>query len=193
MTCRAGEELKTEHCACHAVQTSAKGDLAAATRCHRDERIGLKIIRAGARVAMDVHCDAARALGAAEQIDSETAVGENRVAEDGVVDGSVAGDAYSDEIWSTTHGAVEGDDVARAGGRAAYRVVMTINLDADRVAQGLRACDIGADDVTLDDSALNRAAKSPTKVTIITRDEITWRRPRRGCQPADDIISVAGI
>src|SRR6516225_167074 len=142
---------------------------------------------------MVVSRDAARALSAAEQIDPETAIGENRVAQDGVVDSSVARHAYSDEIWCATHGAVEGNDVARAGSCAAYGVVVTTNVDADQVAQRLCAGDISTDDVALDDSAVNVATKVHPKVTIIARNEITGRRSWRGCQPADNIIRTAGI
>src|SRR5438876_4229491 len=165
-----------------------------ATACHRgDNWIILQVVWSGIHIAIIIRCDAAVAIGLNDQIDPEAAIREDRIAKNGVVDGSVARDAYSDEIWSTTHGAVEGDDVAYAAHCAADCVVVTNNADSDRVDQGLCAGDIGTDDVTLDDSAVNIAAKKHTKVTVIARDEVTRWRARSCRQSADDIIRAADI
>src|SRR6267154_3303341 len=97
-----------------------------ATACHRgDHWIILQVVWSGIHIAIIIRCDAARVLSAAEQIDTETTIREDRIAKNGVVDGSVASDAYSDEVWSSTHGAVEGDDVACAANCAADCVVVT--------------------------------------------------------------------
>src|SRR5690349_21345722 len=89
ITGRAGEKLETEGCACHAVQSSRHHHAAAATSGCSDHRIVLQTIRPGARIAMDDGLHAVR-VAVKLQIDPEAGVGEDRVAEDCVVDrGSV--------------------------------------------------------------------------------------------------------
>src|SRR5207302_5398625 len=105
-------------------------------------------------VAMVIGRDAARSIGVNVQIDPQTAVRENRVTKHGVVDRSVARYPYSDEIGRTTHSAIECDDVACVSGRAAHCTVVTANINAAHgVAQWICPCDIGADDVALDNRA----------------------------------------
>src|ERR671935_3152077 len=73
--------------------------------------------------------------------------------------------------------AVEGDDVARLSHRAAHGVVVAVvNGDPARgVAQRLCACDIGADDITLDEVAGRVLSEDHTRVAIVARDQIARR------------------
>lgn len=91
-------------------------------------------------------------------------------------------------VEGVTHwaAAVEGDDVARVWVRPAYRVVMTVNCDAARdVAKRLCACDIGSDDVTLNEIAGGVLSEGHTRVAIVARNQIAGRRAGSSCQAAD--------
>lgn len=95
----------------------------------------MQIIRPGIDIAIVVGLDAV-GVAVKLQIDPEAGVGENGVAEDGVVDGGSVVHPNSGETW-TTHrsaAAVEGDDVALAGSRAANGVIVAVNLNAELVA-----------------------------------------------------------
>jgi len=71
---------------------------------------------------------------------------------------------------------------------------MTVNGDPARgVAQRLCACDIGADDVTLDKVAGGVLSEDHTRVAIVARDQIAGRRAGSSCQAADDGIGDATI
>ena len=114
----------------------------------------MQVVWAGDIIAVVIGRDAARAIGVNIQVDPQTAIRENRVTKHGVVDRSVAKYPYSDEIRGTTHAAVECDDVACVRGRAAHCTVVTANRNAAHgVAQWICPCDVGADDVALDDRA----------------------------------------
>src|SRR4029077_6076276 len=129
------------------------------------------------------------------QLDAEAEIRENGVAENGVVDVPVPGvcsDHYSVTKEIARPIAVEGDDVARAGGRAANGVVVAgvaagINYQNALlvIAQRLSACEIGADDVALDEIA-RRAGHFHTSPRVTARDHIPRRRAGSSCQSADD-------
>ena len=193
ITRRAGEKLKTEGCACHAVQSSRHHHAAAATSGCCDHRIVLQTIRPGAGIAMD---DGLHTVGVAVklQVDPEAGVRENGVAEDCVVDGGVVMHPDSGEkgITHRSAAAVEGDDVARVGGGAAYRIVVTVNNDpARRVGQRLSAGDVGADNIALDEVAGAAGSEDNTGVASIAGDQIAGRCTRSSCQAADEVIGGA--
>jgi hypothetical protein len=153
----------------------------------------LQIIRTGIGIAVVIGRNAAIAFGATNQIDSQAAVREDGITEDGVVNGACAtGYCHSDVIWRSTHGAVEGDDVTRAASCAAYGVAVTTDQDAAQIAQGLCAGDVGADDVALDKIALG-TTYDHTIVATTAGDQIAGRRTGSGCQAADDVIRDAAI
>ena len=129
------------------------------------------------------------------QIDPEAGVRENLVADQRVVDGGSVMhlDSGVTGIAHRRAAAVEGDDVARVRVGAAHGVVMTANEDPARVAQRLCACDIGANDVTLDEIAGGVLCKDHTCVAIVARDQIPGRRAWSGCQAADNAIRDASI
>src|SRR5262249_14529422 len=78
--------------------------------------------------------------------------------------------------------------------RAAYGVVVSVNADpAGEVAQRLCACDIGSDDVTLDEVAGTIGSEEHTTVAVVARDQIAGRRAWSTCQAADNSIRDAAI
>ena len=115
------------------------------------------------------------------QIDPEVGVRENKVAEQRVVDRGVVMHPDSSAKRAARDAAVEGDDVARPRGRAAYRVIVPVNKNAARVGQRLRACDIGPDDITLDEVAGTVESDDYTGVASIARDQIARRRAGSSC------------
>src|SRR5262249_59967382 len=111
-------------------------------------------------------------VGAAHirQMDPEVAIRENRVAEQGVVDGGVVMHPASGKKGTTAHQiapAVEGNDVACVRVGAAHGVVVPVNEDPARVAQRLCAGDIGADDVALDEGAGGAGCEDHTSVANV--------------------------
>jgi hypothetical protein len=118
-----------------AIQATLNGRATAATMGRGEHWIVLQIIRAGVGIAVVIGCHAARVFGATNKIDSETAVREDGIAENGVVDRGDGGvsDHYPGVIH-ITRAAVKGDDVARANGRAANGIVVAINGNAESVA-----------------------------------------------------------
>jgi len=118
-----GEKLDPKRRAGSAVQRALNGGVAPVTTGGRQHRIVLQVIKPGIAIAMVIGCHAARVFGATNEIDADADVRENRVAENGVVD--AGSDLYSaGESTITPSRTVEGDDVARASGRAAYGVVV---------------------------------------------------------------------
>src|SRR5262249_11587361 len=91
-------------------------------------------------------------------------------------------------ITNRSAAAVEGDDVPRVRVCAAYGVIVTVNQYALPVAQRLCACDIGSDDVTLDEVAGTVGSEKHSIGTIIARDQIAGRRTGGSCQAADHSI-----
>ncbi len=178
-----------------AVQATLDIRVTAATDDRGNHWIILQVVWAGIDIAIVIGLDAV-GVAVKLQIDPEAGIRENGVAEDGVVGGSGVMHPDSGEKGTTHRSApaVEGDDVARVRVGAAYGIVMTVNGDPARgVAQRLCACDIGADYVTLDKVAGGVLSEDHTRVAIVAGDEITGRRPRSGCQPADYITRAAGI
>jgi hypothetical protein len=58
----------------------------------------------------------------------------------------------------------------------------------------LCAGDVGTNNVALDDMALRRdAEKHYSTIASVSRDQITWRRARSGCQAADKVVSALRI
>jgi hypothetical protein len=134
------------------------------------------------------------------QIDPEACVREDRISKNGVVDGAGVMHPDSGETGNAYGGgAVEGDNVGRSDGRAAHGVVVPVNQYAlprlDATHERLRASDIGADDVTLDNVAGTVGSENQTRVAnaTVARDQIAGRRAGSGCQAPDKRIQDAAI
>jgi len=155
----------------------------------------LQIIRPSIDVAIVIGLDAVR-VAVKLQIDPEAGVRENGVAEQGVVDGAgvVHPDSGEKGITVRSAPAIKGDDVARVRVRPAHGIVVTVNGDpTGGVAQRLCACDIGADDVTLDEVARGILSEGQGRVAIVARNKIAGRRAGSGCQSAEVATRDASI
>ena len=95
----------------------------------------MQIIRPGIHIAIVIGLDAV-GVAVKLQIDPEAGVRENGVAENGVVDGGgvMHPDSGARGITHRSAAAIEGDDVALPSARAAYHVVVAVNLNAECVA-----------------------------------------------------------
>ena len=135
-------EIERERRVGRAVQGAGHGRHAARARDRGDHREVLIVVGAGVPGRV-VQGDAVAA-----QVDPQPGVGEDRVEPD-----LVAGPGRGVDIHADAGG--EGDGVAGAGGRAADRVIgrAAVDLDAVAVAQRVRAGDVGADQVALDQCA----------------------------------------
>ena len=82
----------------------------------------------------------------------------------------------------------------RVGVCAAHGVVVPVNLNATReIAKSVCTCDIGTDDVALDEIAGTARSEDHTKVAIVARDQIAGRRAGISCQTADQVTREATI
>ena len=126
----------------------------------------MKIIRPGIHIAIVIRLDA---IGVAIklQIDPEADVRENGVAQQGVVNGGGVMHPDPGAKGITGYAAVEGDNVARVRVGAPHGVVVPVNENSARVAQRLCACDIGADDVALDEVVRTEESEDETGVASI--------------------------
>lgn len=155
----------------------------------------MQIIRPGIDIAIVIGLDAV-GVAVILQIDTEAGVRETGVTQDSVVDraGVMNPDSGARSITHRSAPAIEGDDVARVSGRTANSVIMSVNLYAARgIAQRLCACDIGADDVTLNEVAGGVLSEDQTRVAIVARDQIARRRAGSSCQASDGAVRDASI
>ena len=139
----------------HAVQAPLNGCAAATTRGRGKDRITLEIVGAGNLIAMMIRSDAAWAIERDRQIDPETAIGKDGVTQDGIADSVATSYYYSGVICVTLDLSIESNDVACARLRATDRREPHSRICPPRggLPQRLRACDIGTNDVALDDLA----------------------------------------
>jgi len=151
----------------------------------------LQIIRPGIDIAIVVGGDAAIAIEGKGQIDADTAIRENGVAEDGIVDGSVASYNHPGAIYITLT-AIEGDDVTRVSSATPHRRVVTRNVNPrPGVSQWLCPADVSANNVPLNQSVRCRGSENVQTNAAIAGDQITGRRAGSSYQPADDVIGTA--
>src|SRR5262249_15822858 len=148
----------------------------------------LQVIRSGIDIAIVIGLDAI-GIAVELQIDAEAGVREDRVAKNGVVNraGVMHKDSCDTGVTHRSAAAIEGYDVARVSVRAADGVVVTIDQDAARIAQGLCASNIGANNVALDEVAGGVLSDDYTKVASagVGGDQIAGWRTRSSCQTAD--------
>ena len=131
VTLRVVKKFYPEGCTGCAIQAALNIGAATATKNCGNNRIILQIVRPSIDIAIVIGLDAV-GVAVKLQIDPEAGVRENGISKDGVVYGG--GVMHPDSgTRGTTHrraASVEGDDVARASGRAADGVIGTVNLNA---------------------------------------------------------------